>query len=436
MAKTRGPDTIRVVADTRKSRHRQEPPRKRSFTETSPDGSVVIPAEVAQRYGIAPGAPLCIEELDHHLLLHRPVTHLARVYVEPTNDCPLACRTCMRNSWNEPLGQMSEKVFARVMEGVTGSPTVPSLFFGGFGEPLSHPMALQMIRRAKAAGARTEMITNGLALDERTVEQLVEMELDALWVSLDGATQECYEGVRENDGLARIVDNIRILRAVKYRLDSPTPALGIAFVAMKRNRSELTEVTRLGLRLGATQFSISNVQPHTEEMRDEILHEKTLGQSIGAFSRLDIARMDSGEEWDRSIAGILSDCGLQYSNGRASTRLEDTCPFVEKGSTSVRWDGSVSPCLPLLHSHTAYLGSRRRQVREHSFGTLLDRSLLEIWNDPGYESFRTRLLEFDFPPCLRCNGCDLMDGNQEDCYGSAAPACGGCLWAQGYVLCP
>jgi MoaA/NifB/PqqE/SkfB family radical SAM enzyme len=342
----------------------------------------------------------------------------------------------MRKAWNEPIGRMDSQVFSRIMEGLKVFPTVPSLFFAGIGEPLAHPAALEMIQQVKAAGANAEMITNGLALDEQTVERLVEMKLDTLWVSLDGATKECYEDVRETAAFPRIVENLRLLKAVKYRLDVPRPALGIAFVAMRRNHSELSEVIRLGLRLGATQFSISNVQPHTEEMRNEILHEKTLGQSIGAFSRMEVARMDSARDWDHSIAELLADCGLRYSNGRASTRLEDTCPFVESGSTSISWDGKVSPCLPLLHSHAAYLGDRRREIKKFFFGSLADRSLAAIWNDPAYTAFRQRLQEFDFPPCLRCNNCDWIDSNQEDCYGNGPPTCGGCLWAQGYVLCP
>ncbi len=103
---------------------------------------------------------------------------------------------------------------------------------------------------------------------------------------------------------------------------------------------------------------------------------------------------------------------------------------------SIRWDGSVSPCLPLLHGHTAYLADRRRQVSACHFGSLREKGLAAIWNDPAYVAFRRRVHEFDFPPCVRCNSCDMIDANQEDCYGSPAPVCGGCLWAQGYVLCP
>jgi MoaA/NifB/PqqE/SkfB family radical SAM enzyme len=396
----------------------------------------VIPADTARRYGFAPGVPLCLEELDDHLLLHRPVTALSKVYVEPTNECPLSCATCMRHAWKEPAGRMDPAVYSAVLEGLADFPSMPSLFFGGIGEPLSHPSMLDMVRRGKAAGAKVEMITNGLALDEQTVEQLVEMELDSLWVSLDGASPARYEDVRESRAFDRIVGNLRMLRQVKYRLDVPWPVLGIAFVAMRRNQAELSEVITLGQRLGAQRFSVSNVQPHTEQMRGEILHEKTLGQSPGTFSRLDVGRMDSGGAWDHTIAKLLADSGLHYADGRAFTRREDTCPFVEGGSMSVRWDGSVSPCLPLLHTHTAWLGERRREIREHCFGSIGQRSLGDIWRDPAYVAFRLRVQRFDFPPCLRCNSCDMMDGNQEDCYGNDPPACGGCLWAQGLVLCP
>jgi hypothetical protein len=35
----------------------------------------------------------------------RPITQLTKVYVEPTNACNIACRTCIRNNWDENLGR-------------------------------------------------------------------------------------------------------------------------------------------------------------------------------------------------------------------------------------------------------------------------------------------------------------------------------------------
>ena len=110
---------------------------------------------------------------------------------------------------------------------------------------------------------------------------------------------------------------------------------------------------------------------------------------------------------------------------QASERRRDSCPFVQKGSVSIRWDGSVSPCLPLLHTHESYLGDRMRRIEAFSVGALAERRLKAIWEDPAYVALRTRLLEFDFSPCSWCNSCDFPDSNREDCFGSPAPACGG-----------
>jgi MoaA/NifB/PqqE/SkfB family radical SAM enzyme len=265
------------------SRHRapQVHRRKRVSLTVEPDGRVMIPLDLARRYGLEAGAELCVEELDQHLLLHRPVTHLAKVYVEPTTDCPLSCRTCMRNAWDSPNGRMEEKVFSRLVEGLGALPVVPAVFIGGIGEPLAHPGILDMVRRVKSLGARAEMISNGLLLDEKTIDGLIDLELDTLWVSMDGATEECYGNVRETAVFPRIVENLHALKAEVYRRQAAKPELGIAFVSMQRNQEELSRVIDLGLRHGATKFSISNVQPHVEELRDEVVYGRALGQAMG-----------------------------------------------------------------------------------------------------------------------------------------------------------
>jgi len=49
------------------------------------------------------------------------------------------------------------------------------------------------------------------------------------------------------------------------------------------------------------------------------------------------------------------------------TEHYDSCPFIEQRSASVSWDGNVSPCLALLHSHTSYLAEIKRSVQRHRF---------------------------------------------------------------------
>jgi len=104
--------------------------------------------------------------------------------------------------------------------------------------------------------------------------------------------------------------------------------------------------------------------------------------------------------------------------------------------TAVGWDGVVSPCLPLLHSHAAFLYERKRFSRRHVIGNIDEHDLQELWNRPDYIALRERVQNFDFSPCVFCGGCNLSQSNEEDCIGNTFPTCGGCLWAQGVIQCP
>ena len=112
------------------------------------------------------------------------------------------------------------------------------------------------------------------------------------------------------------------------------------------------------------------------------------------------------------------------------------CPFIERGSAVIGWEGNLSPCMALLRDHTSYFDGRERFSRKYIVGSILDRNLKDLWQDPEYVSFRERVQTFDFSFCTSCGGCELSEANEEDCFGNTYPTCGGCLWAQGVVRCP
>jgi hypothetical protein len=90
----------------------------------------------------------------------------------------------------------------------------------------------------------------------------------------------------------------------------------------------------------------------------------------------------------------------------------------------------------LLHPYKTYLYGNERRVTDYALGDIGRRTLRAIWNSKEYRSFRERVRAFDFSPCHICGGCSLVEENKEDCFGSAFPACGACLWAQGVIQCP
>jgi MoaA/NifB/PqqE/SkfB family radical SAM enzyme len=316
----------------------------------------------------------------------------------------------------------------------------PTIFFGGFGEPFAHPDLLAMLSAAKGAGCPVELITNGTCLDDETRRALVRIGLDRLWVSIDGATPESYADVRLWDALPQVIEDLTRLRDLRMSTRETAPRLGIAFVAMKRNIADLPEVIRLGQRLGADRFSVSHLLPHTPEMRDQVLYARSIDTIDTGPSQwspeLSLPRMDGDEPVLAQLARAEASRRMRGGADREGVGRADTCPFVEKGSISIRWDGAISPCLPLLHTHRSYLDFRPRTNHAYDVANINERSLLEAWSDPAYVALRERLLAFDFAPCTICNSCDMADENLEDCFGSPAPACGGCLWAQGFIQCP
>lgn len=410
------------------------------WAEVDEQGRLVVTPEIASRYGLKPGARMRLEETGNSLRMHRASSHLAKLYIEPTNRCNITCRTCMRNTWDEALGKMSEETFERILDGLQRVSPKPTVFFGGLGEPLFHAKTVEMVERVRAIGAPVELITNGILLDAERSRRLIHAGLSTLWVSLDGSKPESYEDVRLGAELPRVLENIQTFRSLRRHSFRPTPEIGINFVAMKRNIDDLPDVLALARRIGARRFMVSNILPYDSDMHAETLYDGAFNNITYMPSqwlpRVNIPKIDINDRTREAFLGTLSSGWNVTFAGNNLGGANDACNFVESGSISIGWDGSASPCIPLLHNHFTYLHNRKRLIRCHIIGNLAERSLIDLWNDPDYVAYRERVQSFAFAPCTFCGGCDMVDSNEEDCLGNVFPACGGCLWAQGLIQCP
>jgi MoaA/NifB/PqqE/SkfB family radical SAM enzyme len=414
--------------------------RTTAWAEVDEQGRLVLPTEVVSRYGLQPGAKVRLDEGTNFVRLHRPITHLTKIYIEPTVACNLDCITCFRNNWDQPIAPMSEATFDQILAGLKALDPIPNVYFGGIGEPLFNPKTIEWIAQIKELGVKVELITNGTTLTEKRTRQLVDAGLDMLWVSIDGATPESYADVRLGAEFPRVIENIRRLTKMRKGGHFPQPEIGIAFLAMRRNIADLPKVIRLGISLGAKYFSVSNIQPATADMQDERLYTRSM-RNIAylpstVLPHLSLPKIDFNEQTqDALIQAFNSGCNVSFA-GNNWGGANDVCNFVESGTMSIAWNGDVSPCWSLMHTHTTFLHGKPRLLKKHVIGNVADRSLLDLWLDPGYQAYRERLHNFVFAPCTFCGGCDLSEANQEDCLGNTFPACGGCLWAQGIIQCP
>ncbi len=409
-------------------------------------GRIVLPPEMKTQYGLKPGAKVYLSAEKNGLRIRNP-SQLLKLYIEPTNRCNLNCRTCIRHNWTDPVGMMSDDTFSRAMKGLSQIHPRPTVFFGGFGEPLSHPKIVQMIATVKGLGASAELITNGTLLTPELSQRLTEAGIDVLWVSIDGATQGSYSCIRPGASLPQVLENVaNFHNTIKSKsiisdcgvFPGSRTKLGIAFVATKRNIADLPKILKLARDFEARHLIVTNVLPHTREMCDELLYDITSTEDLSPETvlRINIPRIDMTETTRTPLYEIMR-YGTNVSwAGSNFESVMNSCPFIESGAGVIGWDGSFTPCLSLLHSHTSFVFGRERFSKKWIIGNLEEKSLSDLWNDPEHISFRERVQSFDFAPCTSCGGCELAESNEEDCWGNDFPTCGGCLWAQGLIQCP
>jgi radical SAM protein with 4Fe4S-binding SPASM domain len=397
-------------------------------------GRLVFPPEVVADLGLLPGTKIRLEKTPAGAALRRAATHLAKVYVEPTSRCNLTCEICIRNSWTESQGEMKAGTFTRLLDGLKSFQHRSTIVFGGFGEPLLHRNIVEMISQAKDVASRVEVITNGLLLTEEMVRDFVRIGLDAVWFSVDSPHTEA------NGGRSNLFAKIEMLSTLRRSLNSKMPETGFVFVATKSNLEEFPALLRGANRYGVSRYMVTNVLPYTGEMCDQALYTRALDDIENKPSPwlplIQLPRMD----WNEHTIPTLSQTLRSHHNVRLHDASLDMpggrCPFIETGSMAISWNGDVSPCLALMHSHESYLQGKLRKTSRYAIGNLHEASLHAIWNDPEHLAFRQRVQDFDFPPCTSCGGCDMLEENRQDCLGNEFPTCGGCLWAWGIIQCP
>jgi len=164
--------------------------------------------------------------------------------------CPWTCeRECARHE-----GLMPESVWRAIALHLD---RIASLDFGGGGEPLLHAGLFDRMAEAKAAKCRVGFLTNGTLMDVDAVETILEIGVDWVAVSIDGATAEVYESIRKGAKFETVCGNIERLAA---RRSEGRPRLMINFLMMPATIHELRRTVRRARRFGE-KFGIEVTQP-------------------------------------------------------------------------------------------------------------------------------------------------------------------------------
>lgn len=165
--------------------------------------------------------------------------------IESTNACNLRCTMCPRNFMTEKIGYIEWDLFQKIIdEGARHR--LPSIKLNYRGEPLLHPQLTEMVFYAKKKGIiEVQFNTNGLTLNEKKIEELIDSGLDRIIFSIDGATKKTYEMIRTGSNYERVANNVKTLVKMRNKKGSKRPLVRVQMVKMKENDHELQDFLRM-----------------------------------------------------------------------------------------------------------------------------------------------------------------------------------------------
>ena len=294
---------------------------------------------------------------------------------ELTLTCNLRCTHCGSSAGQARAQELTTEEALAICEQLPAL-LVQEVDFTG-GEPLLRPDWPIIARRLIELGIPTNILTNGLHVDAATVEQMREVGISGVGISLDGL-EETHDAVRNCKGsFAAVLQSILLMQAAHLPLNVITTVNALNLPELP---DLLTLLRSLGIKCWRLQpiIPMGRVRSHTELQIDkrDILQ-------IGNFVR-EHMRGKAGEE----VQIICSD-GLEYVDKTAeSERPWRGCSagIVSCGITS---DGKVKGCL-----------SMPDELLE---GDLRRSSLWDIWFHP--DSF----------PYTRHFSCDQLGPNCRTC---------------------
>lgn len=127
----------------------------------------------------------------------------ARVYVEITNVCNMACSFCHGHS--RPPRRMSADEFSRVLDALEGQTRY--VYYHLMGEPLTHPDLPEFLRMAKERGFYSVITTNGTLLSRRQDEIIAAAphKVSISVHSFESGSEQAFESYLE--GIADFADD-------------------------------------------------------------------------------------------------------------------------------------------------------------------------------------------------------------------------------------
>jgi MoaA/NifB/PqqE/SkfB family radical SAM enzyme len=335
---------------------------QRRGKSVSGDGSLVLRAKRINRR---------LNWAERELAMTRLNSFPPMIQIEPTNRCAMNCPTCARGYYDRDANSPMDFDEAWIERLSPAFETAETVLFGGYGEPLLGKAFNPLLESAKRHLCRTELITSGSALDEPAACFLIQQGHDAIWFSVDAASDELMTK-RRGITLTTIEKKIEMLRGLGGR----EVALGYNLTLSAENLEQLPALAERAGKMGVAEIRVAHQKIYTSDQRDQ----SVLANSDRAETVFEQARTAAASSGVSLMLPPLSGVHACHQ------------PFE---LLMISADGRVQGCCSAL-----FIGGQPKL----ELGRILDDELLDLWNHPLMIQARAAAFGQGDPPepCSDC----------------------------------
>jgi len=329
-----------------------------------------------------------------------------------TYNCNLRCTMCGQwgeDGWARKLApdvvkrELDRDVISRLIDDL--APYRPAITLFG-GEPLLSENWPFVVERAKAAGMRVNMISNGTLLD-RHIDTIIDLGVDEIIFSLDGP-EEIHDEIRSGKGIfSKATGAFRTLAERKRARNSRIPRVNVNTTIFETNYRRFPEVIQVAEDIGADAITFHHlifVSHETCSRNSRVFKDEfnLVCSDWTGFARETLPDIDPDE-----LIGILHGLSSRHSRVAVTVYPNLTDDEIRRYYTDFDFqpssyaprclspwttayifpNGDVKPCLD-----TCYIA-----------GNVTARRFREIWNGGPMKRYREVLKRRGhFPACTRC----------------------------------
>ncbi len=325
-----------------------------------------------------------------HFSPHAPIA----LQVEFTSRCNLRCRMCPLTTNTSSTSASPGPIFDAVFEEVLAvARRCRRVIVAGYGEALTNPRCLPMLRALDAEGIDMSIATNGLAVSRSVARALTEIRhLSMINVSIDSPDPDVYRTVRRGN-VGRALGGLRNLMA---EIDRPERVM-VSSVAMRDTLASLVRFPAMLAELGVRRYAVQSVVDY---------NDYAIGQRL--LDHPEMRGLLEAVENECNAHGVQFDLSVPE---RSRADFEDPAYARERYYGADEWDPAVTrQCLvpweiPFVDKDgRVFACCNAASANERPLGRIGERTLDEIWTGVEFRRFREDIVDGATAPdiCRRC----------------------------------